>query len=100
MVGAQNSDTSSVGAVVWTRVALGVGGQAESFGLGSIEVHDDAFSFSCTGFFDTRYTVERTTNLMGNFTPLVTNTAVTTPFVLFTGQQDSADNIFYRMKLE
>jgi hypothetical protein len=100
MVGAQNGGGLSGSAVTWTRTAIGVGGQAESFSLGSIETRGDAFSFSGAGFFDTRYTVEWTTNLMEDFTPLVTNAAVTGPFILFTGQQDSADSIFYRMKIE
>lgn len=100
LVGAQNSDALSKGIVAWSRVALGIGGQAEPFSLGPIETSGDAFSFSCTGFFDTRYTVEWTTNLMENFAPLVSNAAVTSPSILFTGQQDVADSIFYRMRLE
>lgn len=100
VVGAQNTGDLSQGAVTWTRVALGIGGQAEPFSLGSIEIRSDTFSFSGAGFFDTRYTVEWMTNLMDNFIPLVTNVAVTGPFILFTGQQASADSIFYRMKLE
>lgn len=100
LVGAQNSDALSKGIVAWSRVALGIGGQAEPFSLGPIETSSDAFSFSCMGFFDTRYTVEWTTNLMENFAPLVSNAAVTSPSILFTGQQDVADSIFYRMRLE
>jgi hypothetical protein len=100
MVGAQNSDASSQGAVEWTRVAVGVGGQAEPFSLGSIETHGGAFSFSCTGFYDTRFTVAYTTNLMEEFVPLASNVAVTAPTILFTGQQGNADSIFYRMKVE
>jgi hypothetical protein len=77
-----------------------VGGQAEPFSLGSVETYGDAFSFSCTGFYDTRYTVEYTTNLMEDFVPLLSNAAVTASSIIVTGTQSNADRIFYRMKLQ
>ena len=100
MVGAENRSGLSGSSVVWTRVALGISGQAEPFSLGSIEARGNAFSFSCTGFYDTRYTIEWTTNLMEDFSTLVTNVAVTESSVVFTGQQDGAESVFYRMKVE
>lgn len=99
MVGAQSSGSAG-SVVVWKRAALGIGGQAEPFDLGPVETRGGTFSLCCTGFFDTRYTVEWTTNLMENFSPLMSNAAVTDPCILFTGQQDGADSVFYRMKLE
>ncbi len=100
MVGAQNSDASSRGEVRWSRASLGIGGQAEPFTLGELQANGDAFSFACTGFFGTRYTVEWTTNLMSGFVPLVSNAPVWAPSVLFTGQQDAADGAYYRMKVQ
>lgn len=100
MVGAQNSDALSRGEVGWSRASLGIGDQAEPFELGAIETRGDGFSFSSTGFFDTRYSVEWTTNLNEEFVPLVTNVSVTSPSILFTGQQGVADSAYYRMKLQ
>lgn len=99
-VGAANSDVSSAGRVCWDRAAIGVGDQAEPFELGEISVSGGALSFTGSGFFDTRYTVETTTNLLEPFTPFLTNIPVTQPAILFTNALGGADSVFYRMKLE
>ena len=99
-VGSQNSDSASQGAVAWSRAAVGIGGQAQPFTLGAIETPGSECLFACTGFFDTRYTVERTTNLALPFIPFITNAAMTRSSIVLTGSQDDADGMYYRVKLQ
>ncbi len=98
-IGAQNSAADSQGTVTYGRAALGIGFQTEPFLLSATTARGGVFSFSGAGFFDTLYTVEKTTNLMQGFTPFLTSIPVTSPQILFTDSQDTA-SAYYRMKLE
>jgi hypothetical protein len=99
-VGAANSDAGSAGTVGWDRTSIGIGDQAEPFQMGGVEIQGGAISFTGGAFFDTRYSIETTTNLMEPFAPFLTNVPATEAGILFTNSLDGADSMFYRMKLE
>jgi len=97
-VGAQNSDLDARGAVTWSRVAVGVDGQQQTFALeAAAEVNSDRFTLTAPGAFDTRYSVYRATNLMEPFVCVISNAPCLTSPVVVTDDV-SAARAFYRME--
>lgn len=98
-VGAQNGGAASQGSVSWGRAAVGVADQAEPRPVPAPRTKDGAMEVVAPGFFDTRCTVERSTNLQDGFVPLFTNLPVRAPLVTVTDAAAGA-RAFYRTRLE
>ncbi|HPF99583.1 MAG TPA: glycoside hydrolase family 16 protein [Kiritimatiellia bacterium] len=99
-IGAENSDLDAQGLVTWSRAAVGVDAQEQLFAVetGSAAASGNGFSFSGQGFFDTRYSVYRTTNLMENFVCILSNAACVTSPIVFTDSVSAASG-YYRMEV-
>jgi len=95
LVGAMNV-TNARGTVVWDRTQVGVDLPAGVPDVSPVAAGSQAMQLSWTSFFARTYAVERSTNLVAGFTPVVSNITATPPANFFTDHLDAAMG-FYRL---
>ena len=100
LVGAQRANKSAVGSVSWDRTVIGVTGQVDSFKVKPSVSSDGQPQFTLPGFFDSRCSVYRTTNLTEAFVPVATDIPVTAPNMTLSNAVEDSARAYYRIKQE
>jgi hypothetical protein len=98
-LGASNNPSGSQGKMHFNRAAVGISSQSESVSLSCSLANQHELSFTAPAFFDTRYILESTTNLLEPFAVVAEFFERAGGSVAFTnsGAQDAA---YYRLRLE